>query len=70
MKHAFKSKTIWGAIITLIASSIIYLKSNSPETDYFALVNMLGAVFSIIGRIYAKEEIYFLKKKHKENKEC
>ncbi len=67
-KHALKSKTVWGSIISLGAYIIMFLTSKNPNDKYFALTGLLtlgGSTLSIIGRVTAKDAIYFLPKKKK-----
>ena len=64
-KSIFLSKTVWGAVIALVAtlfphlfeSVVAVLGVNDPTMLAAQIVGALGAILAIIGRLTAKTQV-------------
>ena len=64
-KPFYKSKTIWGALISLISFIVVFFVSHNVQDKYFAINGALSSIFTIYGRVKAEHKIHFKVKKAK-----
>jgi len=68
IKHALKSKGIWGGLIGALSSIILFFVSKTAQDKYFALTTFFSSVLAIYGRWTAKHKLYFRRQPHADSK--